>query len=78
MAKLWNKAVADADFSDQMLQLCRIVLLLLAQVAHINAQIMTVLNCVWPPDMSQQLALSHDLAEMVKQADCSGTLILAT
>ena len=47
-----------------MLWACGIYFQLLAQVPHINAQIVTMLHGIWPPDLVEQLALAVSADKM--------------
>ncbi|KFX17283.1 hypothetical protein KP17_06135 [Pectobacterium parvum] len=50
---LRHKTIADRGFSQEMARSCRIAFQLLAQVPHINTQIVAVLDGVRPPDLRQ-------------------------
>jgi hypothetical protein len=57
-----RQAVSHLKFSDEVSWLRGLVFQLLAQVRHVNANVVGALNVAGPPDFQKKLAMSQNLA----------------
>jgi hypothetical protein len=63
-----GQPVTHSNFSQQVLWLRRIGFQFLAQLGHVNAQVITVLDVGGAPDLCQQLAVGQNLTGIAEQA----------
>ena len=64
-----HEPVADAGFGDQVLGLGRIVFDLLAQLAHVDTQVVRVVRMAWSPHRLQQLPVGEHAVRMRRHVD---------
>ena len=62
-----HKPIPNTGFSNEVAGAGGILLQFLSQMSHINTQIMTVFDRVWPPHLVKELALGEHFPGVIQQ-----------
>ncbi len=65
--RLKHKPITNTGFSNEMAGAGGILFQFLSQMSHINTQIVTVFDRVWPPYLVKELALGEHFSGIVEQ-----------